>query len=57
MKKVYLQPNTQDVPLHAGELMIPVVGTGSGGKVTGGPTNPGVSSGGSAPARLSTMYI
>lgn len=40
MKKVYLQPRTEDVPLHAGELMIPSVGKGSGGQTTGGPLNP-----------------
>jgi len=57
MKKVYLQPRTEDVPLHAGELMIPSVGTGSGGQTTGGPINPGTPSGSGAPIRLTTMYI
>ena len=39
MKRTYLQPITEDVPLHAGELMIPPVNTTSDGQETG-PLNP-----------------
>ena len=50
MKRTYLHPITENIPLHAGELMIPPVTTTSDGQETG-PLNPG------APQRLGKLYI
>jgi hypothetical protein len=51
-KKLYLQPATENIPLHAGELMIPPANVASDGTETG-PQNPNPS----APQRIGKMYI
>ena len=51
-KKLYLQPATENIPLHAGELMIPPVNVASDGTETG-PLNPTPG----APQRLGKLYI
>jgi len=51
-KKLYLQPITENILLHARELMIPPVNVASDGSETG-PLNPSTN----APQRIGKMYI
>ena len=51
-KKLYLQPITENILFHAGELMIPPVNVASDGSERG-PLNPSTS----APQRLGKLYI